>query len=196
MFGWIWLGFELGCSCNWIQGLFFRAQIRLASVETGPMEGVTRDVEDFEGCRFTVTRGDYSPLLRLVVAELRLASEHAANDTERHMLRHYIDSFCTGSLAVGPCVVTIGILSKRKTFLWRVGFLFFFQVTFSLFIFISMNFVWFNHFLNWEIVLKQRIACIRSSSDGNDKFHIFVFWFGVNFLFFSFALFIFSLPNI
>lgn len=74
-------------------------EIRLASVETGPMEGVTRDVEDFEGCRFTVTRGDYSPLLRLVVAELRLASEHAANDTERHMLRHYIDSFCTGSLA-------------------------------------------------------------------------------------------------
>jgi hypothetical protein len=45
----------------------------LASVETGPMAGITREPESFEGHQFSVTRGDYSPLLKLVVEELQKA---------------------------------------------------------------------------------------------------------------------------
>lgn len=42
-------------------------------METGPLPGVTRENEVFEGNLFSVTRGDYSPLLKLVVDELRKA---------------------------------------------------------------------------------------------------------------------------
>ncbi|KAK8762893.1 hypothetical protein V5799_034501 [Amblyomma americanum] len=48
--------------------------------------------------RVTFTRGDYSPLLKLVVDNLRLAQENAANDNQRQMLGKYIDSFTVGSL--------------------------------------------------------------------------------------------------
>lgn len=48
--------------------------------------------------KFKVTRGDYSPLMNLVVEELENAKEHAANDNEKNMLVEYIKSFTTGSL--------------------------------------------------------------------------------------------------
>lgn len=48
--------------------------------------------------RVTFTRGDYSPLLKLTVDNLRLAQENAANDTQRQMLGKYIESFTVGSL--------------------------------------------------------------------------------------------------
>ncbi|XP_046646528.1 dipeptidyl peptidase 3-like isoform X1 [Daphnia pulicaria] len=73
-------------------------EIRLASVETGPMAGITREPESFEGHQFSVTRGDYSPLLKLVVEELQKAKKFAANDVEAAMLTEYINSFTTGSL--------------------------------------------------------------------------------------------------
>lgn len=37
------------------------------------MIGITRDPESFEGHQFRVTRGDYAPLLKLVVEELTKA---------------------------------------------------------------------------------------------------------------------------
>ena len=80
---------------DWRRGCL---QIRLASIDTGHLAGVTRDTEEFESCRFSVTRGDYAPLLRLVVDELHKAKAYASNDTEVAMLDDYIQSFTTGSL--------------------------------------------------------------------------------------------------
>ncbi|GFR99722.1 dipeptidyl peptidase 3 [Elysia marginata] len=48
--------------------------------------------------KFKVTRGDYSPLMSMLVEELENAKEQAANDNERNMLVEYIKSFSTGSL--------------------------------------------------------------------------------------------------
>ena len=52
---------------------FFFFQIRLASVESSTLAGVTREPEVYEGHQFSVTRGDYSPLMKLVVEELKKA---------------------------------------------------------------------------------------------------------------------------
>lgn len=54
--------------------------------------------EIFKNAYFQITRGDYSPLLKLVTDQLDIARQHAANDTEKDMLRHYIKSFKDGNL--------------------------------------------------------------------------------------------------
>lgn len=61
---------------------FFK--IRLASVDTDPKTGITRDQETFEGCQFSVTRGDYSPLLKQVVEELKKAKVNKINFKFNH----------------------------------------------------------------------------------------------------------------
>ncbi|XP_070578955.1 dipeptidyl peptidase 3-like [Ptychodera flava] len=53
---------------------------------------------NFEGDTFKVTRGDYAPLMARMNDNLKLAKEHAANDNERDMLEHYVNSFTTGSV--------------------------------------------------------------------------------------------------
>lgn len=73
-------------------------EIRLASVQTNTDPNVTLSEEIFENARFKITRGDYSPLLTLVVDNLRKAINYAANETEKKMLNKYIDHFDTGSL--------------------------------------------------------------------------------------------------
>ena len=83
---------------NNLKRKFFFWQIRLASIEEGTLEGLTRNAEEFEGCRFSVTRGDYAPLLKLVVEELQKAKAFVSNETEGLMLDEYIQSFTTGSL--------------------------------------------------------------------------------------------------
>ena len=92
----------------------------MASVESGSLSGVTRDVEPFENSLFSVTRGDYAPLLKLVVDELKKAQVQklnlidafaeslllllfsnqgfASNEVEVAMLEGYIQSFTTGRL--------------------------------------------------------------------------------------------------
>nr|CAD7451883.1 unnamed protein product [Timema tahoe] len=75
--------------------LSYPDKIRLAAVETSP------DVipeADFKGSKFVVTKGDYSPIMKLLVQHLGKAKEHAANDFEKKMLDHYQTSFTTGSL--------------------------------------------------------------------------------------------------
>lgn len=55
--------------------------------------------EQYKGAYFEVTRGDYSPLLKLAVENLSKAKDYAANDNEKNMLKHYINSFNEGDLS-------------------------------------------------------------------------------------------------
>ncbi|XP_045493588.1 dipeptidyl peptidase 3 [Colias croceus] len=72
--------------------------IHLASVEKSSKAPITMDKEKYKGAYFQVTRGDYSPLLKLVSDNLTKAIEYAANDNEKNMLKHYVNSFNEGDL--------------------------------------------------------------------------------------------------
>lgn len=56
------------------------------------------DKELYKNAYFQVTRGDYSPLLKLASENLTKAQEYAANDNEKNMLKHYVNSFNEGDL--------------------------------------------------------------------------------------------------
>ncbi|XP_050299659.1 dipeptidyl peptidase 3 isoform X2 [Anthonomus grandis grandis] len=47
---------------------------------------------------YNITYGDYSPLMGLVAKNLEAAVPHAANDTEKEMLKSYVSSFKGGDL--------------------------------------------------------------------------------------------------
>jgi len=53
---------------------------------------------DIQGATLKVTRGDYSPILKRLIRRLESAKQYAANDNQKMMLDHYIDSFTTGSI--------------------------------------------------------------------------------------------------
>ncbi|XP_022118973.2 dipeptidyl peptidase 3 isoform X1 [Pieris rapae] len=72
--------------------------IHLASVESTPKAGLTMEKEKYKNAYFQVTRGDYSPLLKLASENLTKAVDYAANDNEKNMLRHYVNSFNEGDL--------------------------------------------------------------------------------------------------
>ncbi|KAL0840551.1 hypothetical protein ABMA28_015768 [Loxostege sticticalis] len=72
--------------------------IHLASVETSPKPPLTMEKEKYKNAYFQVTRGDYSPLLKLVNENLEKAKQYASNDNEKNMLKHYINSFKEGDL--------------------------------------------------------------------------------------------------
>jgi len=70
--------------------------IRLASSSKEEYEG--KRVYEYEGKTFTITRGDYSPLMGRVVAALQNdALPFAANDNQTNMIQEYIKSFESGS---------------------------------------------------------------------------------------------------
>ncbi|KAL1472036.1 hypothetical protein MTO96_039580, partial [Rhipicephalus appendiculatus] len=75
-------------------------EIRFASVLSteDPESSKFLVCDVMDNSKVTFTRGDYSPLLKLTVDNLRLAQENAANDTQRQMLGKYIESFTVGSL--------------------------------------------------------------------------------------------------
>jgi len=54
--------------------------------------------EEFEGCMFKVTVGDYNELLAKVNENLELAAKHASNNDEKNMITKYIQSFKEGNL--------------------------------------------------------------------------------------------------
>ena len=54
--------------------------------------------EEFEGCVFKVTTGDYNELLDNVCKNLELAVKYAANNDEKGMLGEYVKSFRDGNL--------------------------------------------------------------------------------------------------
>ncbi|XP_023951695.1 dipeptidyl peptidase 3 isoform X2 [Bicyclus anynana] len=72
--------------------------IHLASIEATPKPPITMEKEKYKNAYFRVTRGDYAPLLSLVNENLNKAVEYAANDNEKNMLKHYINSFKEGDL--------------------------------------------------------------------------------------------------
>ncbi|CAK1604008.1 unnamed protein product [Parnassius mnemosyne] len=72
--------------------------IHLASVESSPKPPLTMEKEKYKNAYFQVTRGDYAALLKLANENLAKAMEYAANDNERNMLKHYINSFKEGDL--------------------------------------------------------------------------------------------------
>lgn len=72
-------------------------EIKLASAEQGAKEGITVSPEEHLGYTYVVTRGDYSPVMALVTANLTKAKEYAANDNQVKMIEHYINSFAEGS---------------------------------------------------------------------------------------------------
>ncbi|XP_044536016.1 dipeptidyl peptidase 3 isoform X1 [Gracilinanus agilis] len=78
-------------------------EVRLASIlreEAAPDSDMTPKLKnyEFEGCRFQVSRGDYSPLLRKVVEHLEKAKAFAANSFQEQMLGQYVESFTQGSI--------------------------------------------------------------------------------------------------
>ena len=54
--------------------------------------------EEFEGCVFKVTTGDYNQLMEKVCDNIKLAVGHAANSDEKNMLDQYVLSFTDGCL--------------------------------------------------------------------------------------------------
>lgn len=72
--------------------------IKLAAVETGDHKSITIPPEEYNGNRFTVTRGDYASLLALVNLNLGHAKKYAANENQVRMIENYITSFDDGNL--------------------------------------------------------------------------------------------------
>ncbi|XP_037050645.1 dipeptidyl peptidase 3 isoform X2 [Bradysia coprophila] len=72
--------------------------IKLASVNDGDRAGITIPPEQYKGCTFKTTRGDYFKLLKLVNDNLSVAQKYVSNNNQREMLVHYINSFTDGSL--------------------------------------------------------------------------------------------------
>lgn len=72
--------------------------IKLASVNGGDSSNITIAPEQYKGCTFKVTRGDYSKLLKLVNESLAVAQNYVSNSNQKDMITHYINSFADGSL--------------------------------------------------------------------------------------------------
>ncbi|XP_072101870.1 dipeptidyl peptidase 3 [Mobula birostris] len=78
-------------------------EVRLASVikDDTPSKGESDNkcgAYEFEGVKFRVTRGDYSPLMKKVVENLEKAKSYASTPNVEQMLGHYTRSFTTGSI--------------------------------------------------------------------------------------------------
>ena len=72
--------------------------IRIASSSTAPYDDQSKGTHHtYQGKKFTITRGDYAPLMGRVVDALQKAIPHAANDIQKNMLREYVESFSSGS---------------------------------------------------------------------------------------------------
>lgn len=72
-------------------------EIKLASAEQEEKDGITVSPEEYKGHTFEVTRGDHSPIMALITANLAKAKEYAANENQAKMIEHYIKSFNGGS---------------------------------------------------------------------------------------------------
>lgn len=73
-------------------------EIKLASAKEGEKDGITIAPEEYKGYTFVVTRGDYSPIIKLINEYLAEAKKYAANDNQAHMIEHFIKSFTEGNI--------------------------------------------------------------------------------------------------
>ncbi|KAK3871683.1 hypothetical protein Pcinc_023185 [Petrolisthes cinctipes] len=97
--------------------------IRLASVEKESCEGLTVDVDEFQGHKIRVSRGDHSYFLKKMIEELQLAREHTANDLEVQMLDKYIESFSKGSVQAHKDGSTFWVKNKSPAVETYMGFI-------------------------------------------------------------------------
>lgn len=97
--------------------------IRLASIEQGPAKGITVDMDEFQGHKFRVSRGDYAYFLKRMNEELKQAKEYTANDGEVQMLDKYIESFTTGSVQAHKDGSTFWVKNKSPAVETYVGFI-------------------------------------------------------------------------
>lgn len=67
-------------------------------IRNAGVDKTVKSEDDFEGCKFKVTTGDYEALLEKVNENLTEAAKHASNDLEKNMIKEYIQSFKCGSL--------------------------------------------------------------------------------------------------
>ena len=72
--------------------------VKLASSSTDDAPNDPKKVHEYEGKSFTITKGDYKPIMGRVVAAIKEAIPHAANPTQVSMLEKYVESFTDGSI--------------------------------------------------------------------------------------------------
>ena len=53
---------------------------------------------EFKGSKFVLSRGDYSPILKIMNSFLIEAEKNALNETEKRMIGEYFRHFFTGNL--------------------------------------------------------------------------------------------------
>ncbi|XP_003740022.1 dipeptidyl peptidase 3, partial [Galendromus occidentalis] len=79
--------------------------------------------EDRNGIQFRVRRGDYSSLLGDVIESLESASNEAANENQRNMLREYVKSFETGSIQAHKDGSRSWVMDKGPAVETYIGFI-------------------------------------------------------------------------
>uniref|UniRef100_A0A182YQF4 Dipeptidyl peptidase 3 n=1 Tax=Anopheles stephensi TaxID=30069 RepID=A0A182YQF4_ANOST len=97
--------------------------IKLASSEEGEKKGLTREPEEYKGCIFKITRGDYKELMQMVADALEEAMKHCANDNQKHMIEAYVESFREGSLDAHKTGSRYWIKDKGPVIETYIGFI-------------------------------------------------------------------------
>lgn len=100
--------------------------IRIASaVVQGGDDAVGRLCREhaFEGVTFVVRRGDYAPIMARVVAALKDAIPHVADDTQRRMVEKLILSFELGSIEEHMNASRIWVTDKGPAVESYIGFI-------------------------------------------------------------------------
>uniref|UniRef100_A0A182PLF5 Dipeptidyl peptidase 3 n=1 Tax=Anopheles epiroticus TaxID=199890 RepID=A0A182PLF5_9DIPT len=97
--------------------------IKLASSEEGDKKGLTREPEEYRGCIFKITRGDYKELMQMIAGSLEDAKKHCANENQLQMIEAYVESFREGSLDAHKTGSRYWIKDKGPVIETYIGFI-------------------------------------------------------------------------